>query len=188
MLGEDLENMEIMSHRKNMENIENNENMENKENLENNGIIDEMEYSEHMEHREIMELRENVVRSENMKFMKHKENRIKRDNMELNKNIENEDQNADVFVNVERDEEPEIWSEQDPTGDKRSETQGKEPSGEEFTRNISVNTSALNSKRSNLVDILIEKLNNIHTKSLDLIKAQIFVMLFSVNNNKIKVN
>jgi len=180
--------MEIRSHRKNMENIENNENMEDKENLENNDIIDEMEYSKHMEHREIMELREKVVRRENMEFMEHKENRIKRDNMELNRNIEIEDRNADVFVNVERDEEPEFWSEQDQTGDKGLENQGKEASGEENTRNISVNTSALISKRSNLVDILIDKLNNIHTKSLNLIKAQIFVMLFSVKNNKIKVS
>ena len=162
-IREDIGNTEIMTHRTNKEyneireDIGNTENMEHKDNIEHRDNIERREIMEHSKNTEFRETRENTEHIENNDVMEHREN---------NGRTEHSD---DVIVNVESDEEPEFWSEQDPT-----ENQGKEPSEEENTGN---SKSALDSKRSNRVDILIDKLNNIHTRSSESLKARIFVVI-----------
>ena len=164
-IREDIGNTEIMTHRTNKEYNEIREDIGNTENMEHK---DNIEHRDNMERREIMEFMETRESTENDDRMEHIENNDVMEHRENNGRTEHSD---DVVVNVESDEEPEFWSEQDPTGDKRTENLGKEPSEGENTGN---SKSALDSKRSNRVDILIDKLNNILTRSSESLKAQIF--------------
>ena len=173
-IREDIGNTEIMTHRTNKEyneireDIGNTENMEHKDNIEHRDNMERREIMEHSKNTEFRETRENTKHDDRMEHienndvMKHREN---------NGRTEHSD---DDVVNVESDEEPEFWSEQEPTGDKRTENLGKEPSEGENTGN---SKSALDSKRSNRVDILIDKLNNILTRSSESLKARIFVVI-----------